>query len=81
MKVGDYAVVVDFDCCEGFEEGTCVEIVEVNVEIEPHDYTCKSHSPEKPYFNINMYHCDKCLHPIKKINSCPNYNKEVTNEL
>lgn len=77
MSVGDFAVVVDFGCCEGFEGGTCVEIVgEVYNEVGLHYYRCKSHSPESQWSNLNLLQCHKCLHPIKNIDACPEVHNE-----
>lgn len=71
LSVGGFAVVVNFDCCEGFEEGTCVEIVnEGYTEAGLHYYTCKSHSPERQWSGLTLLQCHKCLHPIKATDAC-----------
>lgn len=77
LNVGDYAVVIDFGCCEGFEEGTCVEIVnEGYTELGLHYYTCKSHSPERQWSNLRLLQCPDCLHPIKDVDACPEVHSE-----
>lgn len=77
LSVGEFAVVVGFECCEGFEVGTCVEIVgEVYNEVGLHYYRCKSHSPESQWSNLNLLQCHKCLYPIKNIDACPEVHNE-----
>ena len=77
LSVGDFAVVIDFGCCEGFEEGTCVEIVnEGYTELGLHYYVCKSHSPERQWSNLRLLHCSNCLHPIKAVDACPGVHSE-----
>ena len=77
LSVGEFAVVVDFDCCEGFEVGTCVEIVgEGCRENGLHYYICKSHYPESQWSNLNLLQCHKCLHPIEAIEACPEVHSE-----
>lgn len=77
LSVGEFAVVVDFSCCEGFEEGTCVEILRENYNKNGlHYYVCRSHSPESQCSNLSLLQCPKCLHPIKAIDACPEVHSE-----
>ena len=77
LSVGEFAVVVDFDCCGGFEEGTCVEIVgESYDENGLYSYVCRSHSPESQWSDLNLLQCHKCLHPIKATDACPEVHNE-----
>lgn len=77
LSVGEFAVVVDFECCGGFETGTCVEIVETKYFSEgSHLYECKSYSPKRQWSDLRLLHCDNCLHPIKATDAC----QEVHNE-
>ena len=67
LSVGEFAVVVSFDCCEGFEVGTCVEILRENYnENGLHYYVCR----ESQGSNLSLLQCPKCLHPIKATDAC-----------
>lgn len=77
LSVGGFAVVVDFECCDGFEIGTCVEIVgEGYNEDGSHHYVCRSHSSESQWSNLDLLQCHRCLYPIKDTDAC----QEVHNE-
>lgn len=76
LSVGEFAVVVDSECCGGFEEGTCVEIGEIYEEAGQRFYACKSLSSELPRPNLICLQCPDCLHPIKDTDAC----QEVHNE-
>ena len=77
LSVGDFAVVIDFGCCEGFEEGTCVEIIKEDTTEEGlHYYVCKSHSPERQWSDLRLIQCPDCLHPIKAMDACPGVHSE-----
>lgn len=71
LSVGEFAVVVSFDCCEGFEVGTCVEIVRESYNKDGlHYYVCRSHSSKRQRSNLDLLQCHKCLHPIKDTDAC-----------
>ena len=77
LSVGDFAVVIDFGCCEGFEEGTCVEITGDSYNENGLEYyVCKSHSPERQWSNLRLLQCPDCLHPIKAVDACPEVHSE-----
>ena len=77
LSVGGFAVVVDFECCEGFEIGTCVEIVgESYDEKGLHHYVCRIHSPKSQWYGLTLLQCHKCLHPIKATDACQEVHDE-----
>ena len=77
LSVGEFAVVVDFSCCAGFEEGTCVEIVgNIYDENGLHYYVCRCHSPESKWSDLSLLQCHECLHPIKTVDACPEVHNE-----
>jgi len=77
LGVGGFAVVVDFECCAGFEVGTCVEIVGESYDEDGlHYYVCRSHSPESQWSDLNLLQCHKCLYPIKDTDGCTEVHDE-----
>ena len=77
LSVGGFAVVVDFECCEGFGIGTCVEIVEEGYDEKGlHHYVCRIHSPKSQWSGLTLLQCHKCLHPIKATDACQEVHDE-----
>lgn len=73
LSVGEFAVVVDFECCAGFEVGTCVKILREGYnENGLHYYVCR----ESQGSNLSLLQCPKCLYPIKDTDGCTEAHDE-----